>query len=179
MLISAPFCVWASKRSQIQVKRGCKRAWFGAGREATESRDGISVVGLKVLTRAGDGQGVEQCEEFAVKPLHERVGVVALLLRPAIEHALGRAEGRFQAGNAERLLEACVIASGQKEQLVPQVAQIVIHRRCREQQHLRLHPAPHDVLHQTLVARTGDAVAGLILATTGVVAKVVRLINQQ
>ena len=83
----------------------------------------------------------------------------------------------LQAADTDGVLESGVAAFGQEINLVAQVAQVVVDGRGGEQQDFRFDTFLDDIVHQTLIAAFADEDAFFITRAGCVVAKVVRLIN--
>ena len=69
------------------------------------------------------------------------------------------------------------VAPGNKGNLVPQIGELVVHGCGREEQHLRADARRDDVFHQPLVAAAADLLVARPLHRLGVVAEVVRLVD--
>ena len=131
-----------------------------------------AVVLLDVLARAGDGQQVEQLEVVEPQHVHEP-GRAALGLfqgQPAVELKLRLANRRLDAGNAMVRSSAVSSPSVTKAIWFLQVGQAVVDRRGREHEHAGLDALLDDPPHQAVVA-------GLAVLVRGLVAEVVRLVD--
>lgn len=81
---------------------------------------------------ASDGELVEQLEKGGVEPLQQLAGLAfgAALSRPGGENLLSRSKGFLETADAECFGKSLVAAFGQEIELVAQVFQVVVHRRC-------------------------------------------------
>ena len=141
--------------------------------------DAALVVAQDVLARAGDGQFVQQFEKRGTQFFQQVFGfaLAGLFLRPDGERLLRGGERVLQAADADGILECGVLAFGEEVNLVAQVAQVVVDRRGGEQEDFGFDAALDDVVHQPLVAALADEVAFLVALAGGVVAEVVRFVN--
>lgn len=129
-----------------------------------------------VLAGAGDGHTVEQLEELEVESVHDcgrrpfRRGQIL----PIVEGTLRPPERLFDALTATELVrQATRVAPTGERELVLQVQEAVVHRGCRQHQHLGLDTCPDHLVHQCAVARVGLTLCGGRV----VVAKVVALVD--
>ncbi|OQA30347.1 MAG: hypothetical protein BWY57_02897 [Betaproteobacteria bacterium ADurb.Bin341] len=106
------------------------------------------------------------------------------LLCPRGEPRLCVARCRFETADAEVVREGFVglgiaghVATGDEGYLVAQVGELIVHRRGGEQEDLGADAGLDDVLDQTLVAGDSCGLAVLATWTDGIVAEVVRLVD--
>ena len=124
-------------------------------REAAEADHLRLVMAGDMPAGTCDGQCIEQFQEIAAEDVDE---VLFLALRrrlfcPGGETSLGVAGRGFQAPDAKvvrksfvGLLVAGHVATGNEGDLVPQICQLVVDRRGREQEHLRADAGLDDVV---------------------------------
>jgi hypothetical protein len=90
---------------------------------------------------------------------------------------LRRRKRFLETANPERVGKRLVAAFGQEIELVPQVFQVVVHRRRGEEQHFRADAGLDNFVHQLLIAAFSDEIAGFVALARSVIAEVVRLVD--
>ena len=122
-------------------------------REAANGR-GV-VVGGDVLPRTCDGQGIEEFEEIEVEQVEQalRGSFFRFEAAPGVEGLLGAAEDLVDSGFGLELgihrFGPAFVGEGQ---LVAQVVEAVVDRRCREHEDFGLNAFLDDLAHEALVA---------------------------
>ena len=115
---------------------------------------------LDVLPRARDGHAVEQAEQSRRQLVQQLAGITAAALRPIGKASSCAADQRAQVGHAQ-VRETISPVGGNQVELGFEIAQIVVHRRSREQQNLGRETGLDDLVHQPLVAAAASA-CGLV-----------------
>ena len=143
------------------------------GRASRREGAGIGPVVLRdVLSRARDGEHVEELEVVGVHGIDEALGgaLRVVELAPLVEACLRGLGNLSDGGNPVGFRQIRVIALGDELYLVTQVEQLVVDGGCGEHEHLRADAGLNHVLDEARVAV-------LLLGVRALVAEVVRLID--
>ena len=124
-----------------------------------------------MLSRAGDGEHVEQLEIVEPEHIHEAGGPPVSLsqIKPPVKLTLGLTDRGFDAGDA-MTGKSHIVPFRHEGDLILQVSKPVVDRRRRQHQHLGLHPGLDDPLHQMVVA-------GIPILMGRLVPEVMRLVD--
>ena len=122
---------------------------------------------------------VEELEERRIELLQQFAGLalVGLLLRPEGEDLLRGGEGFPEAADADGGREGVIAIFGEEVELITEVFEVVVDRGGGKQQNLGANAGFDDVVHEPLVAAFADEVALVVTLAGGVVAEVVRLVD--
>ena len=124
-------------------------------------------MGLNVLAGTGDGDAVEQLEEFEVEGLEDgiRRAFFGRQLAPTGEGSLGLAENFLDTvAGVELGAEFFGFAFVGEGELVFEIGEAVVHRRGGKHQDLGLHAGADDLVHEPFVTRFPHFLAGRVVA---------------
>ena len=138
-----------------------------------------SVVADDVATGTRNGQLVKQLEERGVQGIKKTADFalrVLLRVRPLREVGLRVLHCLGDAVDIKGFMKCLIVVLSDKEKLVPEILEAVVHGCGRKQKHLGVNAGPEDLLHQELIAR--DLARAVIFGLPArVVAEIVRFIN--
>ena len=141
----------------------------GALRKLPHALHLISIEPLNMAPGAGDGHAVQQPEKVCAELFHEgglvAAPILSLRLFPLFELSLCGGHNAADVAHIQAGAEGGFPALGHQVNLIPQVDQRGVHRRCGQHQYLGLGPGLDDLVQQAAVA------------LPAVVAEVVRLVN--